>query len=85
MKMLSTNLRVEHVNIYVYIFVYVFIYIYIYIGVLVEYISQNVAAYGQFVLVVHRLIRFCRSFINYNKNNNKTAFQYCFDYITMTV
>ena len=53
MKMLSKNLRVEHVNIYVYIFVYVCIciYIYIYIGGLMEYISQKVAAYGQFVLV----------------------------------
>ena len=47
-------------------------------------ISKKVAAYGQFVLVLHRLIRFCRSFINYNKNNNRAAFQYCFDYIIMT-
>ena len=46
MKMLSKNLRVEHVNIYVYIFVYV----YIYSGQM-EYISQKVAAYGQFALV----------------------------------
>ena len=52
MKMLSTNLRVEHVNIYVYIFVYVFIYIYTY-GLMV-YISQKVAAYGQFVLVLSK-------------------------------
>ena len=54
MKMLSTNLRVEHINIYVYRFVYVYICIYIYIyilGGLMEYISQKVAAYGQFVLV----------------------------------
>ena len=46
MKMLSKKLRVEHVNIYVYIFVYVYIY-----SGLMEYISQKVAAYGQFVLV----------------------------------
>ena len=54
MKMLSTNLKVEHVNIYVYRFVYVYICTYIYIYILsglMEYISQKVAAYGQFVLV----------------------------------
>ena len=55
MKMLSTNLRVEHVNIYVYIqFVYVYICVYIYLGGLMEYISQKVAAYGQFVLVLFK-------------------------------
>ena len=49
MKVLSKNLRVEHVNIYVYIFIYVYIY-----SGLMEYISQKVAAYGQFVLVLHK-------------------------------
>ena len=49
MKMLSKNLRVEHVNIYVYM------YLYIYIGGLMEYISQKNAAYGQFVLVLSAL------------------------------
>ena len=58
-------------DIYVYIFVYVYIYIYIYIYIiyiisgLMEYISQKVAAYGQFVLVLYikdMFLVFCISF-----------------------
>ena len=35
--------------------IYVYIYIYIFVGGLMEYISQKVAAYGQFVLVSDKL------------------------------
>ena len=56
MKMLSKDLRVEHVCIYVNICVY----IYIYIGGLMECISQKVAIYR--LLTVCPCIYYCFSF-----------------------